>query len=139
MTTKDKQTHWQAAYESTEYQLLTQPILSVSIGPTSPQVAALLCQNKVQQAILITSDNPLSQQLDERCNGSRRDALANQLKTMNMPVVATRHVATSGSWPDEMGFCVFGLPLDEGKRLGRLFEQNAIVRITASKTELFWL
>ncbi len=60
--------------------------------------------------LIITADNPQAQQINARENEHRRAALQLSLQQLTLPMLATRHVDPTGTWPDEHGWLVMSLP-----------------------------
>ena len=60
--------------------------------------------------LIITADNPQAEQISARENEQRRAALQLSLQQLALPMLETRHVDPTGTWPDEHGWLVMSSP-----------------------------
>lgn len=117
------------AYRRALYWVRTTPHILLRIDTNSEEARQLLEEYDADHAVLITSDNPLSQLRSEPENAFHREELQQDVIQSQCPFLLTASVDPSGQWPDEHGFLVFDLPLDQTHRLISKFEQWAVVWI----------
>ncbi|HET8596605.1 MAG TPA: DUF3293 domain-containing protein [Castellaniella sp.] len=116
------------AYRDAVYRIDTDPPLTVRIGQASPGIAALHHAHQCTESLFISACNPRSRRLRPAGNARRTRALRRALERLGRAWLPARGMDPDGQWPDEPGFWIAAMPLDEGLRLARRFGQNAIVR-----------
>jgi hypothetical protein len=118
-----------AAYENADYVVFTEPQLVLRVGERSARLDALLESRGATTAAFITAANP---------QGRRRGAIKNEFATAALhelidasgyPGYAGEGRDPDGRWPAEPSVLVIGIYRDNAEKLGRLFQQNAIVFI----------
>lgn len=106
---------------------------------SSPDFINFLERKKIKSFALVTSDNPFSKQLSEKENAKRRKSLKILLKMLKVRFVKASSRPNTKSWKPELGYCVFNVDLKFAKKIGIIFEQNAIVYGTLkSKVKIVW-
>ena len=75
----------------------------------------------------VTSDNPGSQRLSPEANRRRRIGFSSELETLDAELIPATSVADDDNWPDEQGFWIRPVALDEALQIARRYDQNAIV------------
>lgn len=117
----------EAAFFATTYCIDTgKEIFSLRIGQPHAAFASWLARRSYNTWGIVTACNPggqLTPSLNERRNLSLRE----ELSACGWYLLPTRHVADSGNWPDEVGFCVFDAELFALQPLAREYGQAAIV------------
>lgn len=76
---------------------------------------------------LVTPCNPRSQGLSGEENARRLEAMRQELTASGQRFVAAVHRDPSGAWPEEESFFLIDPAGDLALRLGRAYEQNAVV------------
>ena len=105
--------------------------------------------------LIITADNPQAKKITAKENELRRATLLQNLQQLALPLLATRHVDPTGTWPDEHGWLVM-TDADQAKQqwlwaqvieLGRKFDQRALLshqpaadrNAAPARVRLLWL
>lgn len=119
------------AYRESDYRIDTVPPFILRVSQASLALQQAQQARGVEQSVFITAWNPRSRLLDEATNRTRQAALEQVLRERSLVFVPG-----SGSHPDcpadgEPGVLVFGLSLEDGRQLGRQWDQNAILHATA--------
>ncbi|TNE57658.1 MAG: DUF3293 domain-containing protein [Bacteroidetes bacterium] len=128
------------AYLRTIYRVV-EPAFDITIGPLQNEVKNWLQHRSLDTFCFITAANPGSQLLSEAENEVRNKALRRLLTTLvGEGLFPAFHLSASGDWPAEAGWWVPGLSAADGIRLGKMFDQNAIVFWQSGRlVELWWL
>ena len=115
------------AYLETEYRIDGDTPVLLKVGAVCPELAALHRSNKTDCSAFITACNPFSRVLDQASNVSRQLALSKELRRRSLAFMEGVGQHPSNQWPGEPSFLIFGLTLEEAKKLGASLEQNAII------------
>lgn len=129
-----------AAYLRTLY-AVPELDLQLHIGPLPTDLVSRLMEMGCTRFTFITAVNPRSELLPEAENARRQAALFQELCAVlpARPVPAV-HLNPAGHWPPEASWFAPGLEDEDAVRLGRVFEQNAVVVWQVGKpVELWWL
>lgn len=90
-------------------------------------------------AIFITAYNPHSQILPDVVNQARNTELEQWIVTNEHLIIKGQGEDPTGTWPPEASFLIPKLSIDEGKALGRCWEQNAVVFLrVGDAAQLVW-
>ena len=104
------------------------------IGQRAPGLDALLRSWRAQEGIFIAAGNPFSRRKPEGWNAQRHTALRERLR--GLPYVEGRGGAKR--WWE--AHCFIGITAARGRRLARLFRQNAMVALRrGAKARLIWI
>ena len=104
------------------------------IGQRAPALDALLRSWRVQEGVFIAAGNPFSRRKPEGWNAQRQTALRERLR--GLPYVEGRGGAKR--WWE--AHCFIGIGAARGRKLARLFRQNAMVALRrGAKARLIWL
>jgi hypothetical protein len=104
------------------------------IGQRAPGLDALLRGWRVQEGVFIAAGNPFSRRKPDGWIVRRHAALRERLR--GLPYVEGRGGAKR--WWE--AHCFIGISAARGKRLARLFRQNAMVALRrGAKARLLWL
>lgn len=126
------------AYEQAVYRIFT-PALYWKIGDQLPQIDTLLQDHSVNSAIFITACNPFSQLCTPAENQQKTAALALWLDQQGLTAISGQGEDPNGVWPPEHSFLILGVNAQEGKLLGRQWQQNAVVQLRAGQpVKLLW-
>ena len=103
------------------------------IGQRAPTLDALLRCWRVPEGVFIAAGNPFSRRMAAGWNARRHAALREHLRTL--PYVEGKGGARR--WWE--AHCFIGICAARGKRLARLFRQNAMVALRhGAKARLIW-
>ena len=115
------------AYLETDYRVHADPAFTLRVGVQSAELMTLHKSLGKVCSTFITASNPWSQQVD--CTENRRlnSFLSEELDNLGLPYIEGFGQHPSNEWPGEESFLVLGLPLEESKKLGSMFRQNALI------------
>lgn len=122
------------AYNTTNYSVLEAKMFVLNIGKKSDGLEDLYRRWDVNSSAFITAFNPFSKALTLEENIIRNEALKNELYGIAMAVVNGYGQDQDGHWEKEDSFLAFGITKDEALRLGKKYEQNAILWCDADFT-----
>ena len=112
------------AYKNTKYKVF-EPDLTIEIGVLNQAVNMLLIKHKSAEWAFITAYNPYSRVLTDDENKVRHDELKELTKDY---ITFEGHgVGEDPAWEPELSLFVIGITRDEASKIGKKFEQNAIV------------
>ena len=104
------------------------------IGQRAPALDALLGSWRVQEGVFIAAGNPFSRRMPEGWNARRHAALRERLRRLH-------YVEGQGGakrWWE--AHCFIGISVSRGRKLARLFRQNAMVALRrGSEARLIWV
>ena len=104
------------------------------IGQRAPALDALLGSWRAAEGVFIAAGNPFSQRKPEGWNARRHAALRDRLRRLH-------YVEGQGGakrWWE--AHCFIGISVSRGRRLARLFRQNAMVALRrGSEVRLIWV
>ncbi len=104
------------------------------IGQRAPALDALLRHWRVQEGVFIAAGNPRSRRMPAGWNARRHAALRERLR--GLPYAEGKGGAKR--WWE--AHCFIGICAARGKRLARLFRQNAMVALRrGAKARLIWV
>ncbi len=113
------------AYRRAEYRM--QAGWSIWIDRISPDLAAWHKTHGVSCSGFVSAVNPRSEVIVEAENSRRHLALSAWLDGQDRAFLSGAGLDPDGRWPAEPGFLIAGLGSEEAARLGRRFDQNAVV------------
>jgi hypothetical protein len=116
-----------AAYRQTEYRVFGATPAILRVGVSCPQLALLHAAHHTQCSAFITACNPLGAIVADAVNQQRQEALAAQLSGQGLVAIDGIGEHPANGWPAEPSYLVPGLTRTAAQRLGRQFEQNAII------------
>ena len=110
--------------------IVAEQVVPMTIGVTSPEVAALLAVHNAAGAAFITACNPPFLPVGSVHNVLAMKSLRSLLQYRSkLPSLEGRGQDRDGLWPPEQSLLVMGINREVAERLGRQFGQNAIVWI----------
>ncbi len=116
------------AYIATEYQVYWgSGSVILRIDQPSPDLARLHAAMGVSTSAFISAWNPSSKLAPASINEAAQQHLERMLETLGIPVVPGEGADPTGQWPAERSVLALGISCDEACRVGRLYQQNAIV------------
>lgn len=112
------------AYKNTKYKVF-EPSIIIEIGELNQAVDDLLIEHKLVEWAFITAYNPYSRVLTDDENKVRHD----ELKELTKDYITFEGygVGEDPAWEPELSLFVIGITRDEASKIGKKFEQNAIV------------
>jgi len=113
------------AYRRTEYRV--DAGWSIRIDQPSGELAAWHGRHGASGSAFVSAVNPRSRLLEDEDNRRRHLDLRAWLEERGLAYLAGAGVDPEGSWPAEPGFLIAGLGQDAAARLGRRYDQNAVV------------
>lgn len=130
-----------AAYWRTEYRVLLPPGFVFLPGQNlSAATTKWLASQGLSCWALLGAWNPHSSPLPAAVNAARHRKLLQNLDRRGYSFLPATGAGADGLWPPEDHCWVLNMPAQEAVRLGRLFEQNAILYWEkGGVVELWWL
>ena len=119
------------AYLATNFNVLGPILFTLKIGEPSENIAKLYLNYNALSAAFLTAWNPHSELTSQRENERAQLQLEQKLNDLSITVFPGVGEDPSGNWPGEQSALALGISKDEAERLGREFQQNAIVWIGA--------
>lgn len=118
-----------AAYRTTRYVVDDSPIGSFTLRIDAPApIANRLCEMFGKQSwVYITACNPRSQALSPQENAARMAQLEAALRAHQLPFFAGKGIGEDPNWIPEPSLFVIGADRELSLKLGRRFEQFAVV------------
>lgn len=115
------------AYKETNFNVFTSIPFTLKVDSFSNELLALYTLNSSTNCVFITACNPFSEVVSDEKNAHLQSNFEKYLKDAKLSYVIGEGKHPSGDWEGESSFLVFGLGIDESKRLGIELKQNAIV------------
>ena len=116
-----------AAYEATDFQVLSLQPFTLRIGKKSRDLWSAYSKFGVATAGFITAWNPLSQETNEVLNAANQAELVRRVAALGFSSWDGLGIDPSGDWPGEPSIFVLGIERDDTVSLGIEFRQNAVV------------
>jgi hypothetical protein len=129
-----------AAYRQTTYRVeIDGASYPIRIGRAHRALDTALTVSRTKRWACITACNPQSVALSARENDRRAAALERRLRAHDIRWHPTEAVGDDEVWPPELGVLALGVPRGWAERVGREFDQAAVVwgRV-GGKAELVW-
>ncbi|MCW5606113.1 MAG: DUF3293 domain-containing protein [Burkholderiales bacterium] len=119
---------FERAYRNTTY-LVDHPDggFGIRLGEPCARLDALLAMHGVETWAYVTAWNPRSQRLPDADNVAQHAELLACVAKSGYPVFTGRGQPESGGWVPEESLLILGITEDAALRLGRAFDQHAIV------------
>lgn len=116
------------AYRTAHYRVATAtPPFVLLIKKQSLELAALMKLHDVTNAAFLTAYNPFSRLTDRNLNIRAHKALMGELIRMGLVYFEGAGEDPSGKWKSEPSFLVLGIPMEDARKLGDKYKQNAVV------------
>jgi hypothetical protein len=112
------------AYNTTEYKVYS-PAMVIKIGLANQELNDLLISFNASTWAYITAFNPFSKILTEAENLKRHEEL--KVKIVNYKFYEGEGVGEDKAWEPEVSLLVLGISLNDAIKIGKFYEQNAIV------------
>jgi hypothetical protein len=112
------------AYKNTKYKVF-EPTIIIEIGKFNQDVDNLLLKHNSNEWAFITAYNPYSRVLTQEENR----VLHNKLKELTEKYVTFKGhgVGLDPTWEPELSLFIIGISKGDASKIGKEFEQNAIV------------
>ncbi len=116
------------AYQTTDFRVGNgSEHFTLRIGLPCEALKELYASREQSSALFITAFNPCSKQQEDDLNQAAQRSLLAELRTRTPDLIHGEGVSSIGDWPGEPSWLALGLTLEESKRLGTRFGQNAVV------------
>ena len=120
------------AYLATDYRLgHTEHDIILNIGVRSERLAALFTASGVACGAFLTAYNPRGAIQSDEANDRGHAELAAMLRDEGLQVIEGSGKGKRSKWPAEKSYFALALQLDAAKQIGRHFDQDAIVWVSA--------
>ena len=118
----------EAAFRATAYRArLPQGPVDLRVGEPSSRLDCWLQAAGVENWAFVTACNPRATALDESANRQRHDALRERVSAAGWISVEGLGVPLGNDWRPELSLLIAGIARGDALRLGREFDQLAIV------------
>lgn len=115
------------AYRETNFNVYADTPFTLKVDEVSIELLNLYKINSNTSCLFVTACNPFSQVTNDDENLHLQNKLENYLKDSELSYFKGEGKHPFGDWEGEPSFLVFDLDIDESKKLGIEFKQNAIV------------
>lgn len=120
------------AYQATNYRFdVDQQEIILNIGKYSNQLAMLFYKHDVNCGAFITAFNPQGKIQSDQANEQAHVQLLKQLQDLGIESFEGSGSEAGTQWPAERSHFALGLELETASTLGRHFNQDAIVWVSA--------
>jgi hypothetical protein len=113
------------SYCETDYRVPTEN-LTIRLGEHHPALDQLLIKSNAQDWCFITAWNPKSNMLSTVENNELNKQLERDLRNFTY-FKGKGESKMNSKWPSEESFLVLGMSLDQVKKIGDKYKQNAVV------------
>ena len=117
------------AYFNANYYVMAEQPFYIKIGQKSKPLQDYCFKNNYQSAVFVTGYNPFSKIATDKLNLLAHNKLKLMLNNMDIELILCTASDLEKDWPDEVGVLAMDITLQEGKNIGNIFKQNAIVWI----------
>ncbi len=114
-----------AAYRRTEYRMAAG--FALWIDEHNADLEAWQLRHGEHCSAFVCAVNPRSVQLSHHENRARHERLRTQLTREGLYFEEGQGIDPERSWPPEPGFLIAGVDPTQARRLGRQFDQNAVI------------
>lgn len=114
------------AYQETIYQVV-KPSISIEINVLNPILNAFLQENDAYSWAFITAWNPKSQLLSSKENKQKLEELVKMVKKAGYLYFPGKGIGKDQTWEPEQSLFILNITKAEAIRIGKYFDQNAIV------------
>lgn len=112
------------AYKNTKY-IVFEPTLTIEIGKLNQEIDEIIIKHNSNAWAFITAYNPYSRVLTNDENRVRHEELKDLTK--NYMTFEGHGVGEDPTWEAELSLFIIGISKDDALKIGKKFEQNAIV------------
>ena len=117
------------AYFNANYYVMAEQPFCIKIGQKSKPLQNYCFKKNYQSAVFVTGYNPFSKIVADKSNLLAHNRLKLMLNKMDIESILCIASDLEKGWPDEVGVLALDVTLQEGKDIGNIFKQNAIVWI----------
>ena len=126
-------------YKCAEYVILSSPPISFKVDQRSPDLDQLMLRYGVSTAGFITACNPHGIQQSDELNELAMNQLKLAIEELGLPYFSGFGKGPVGEWHED-SYLVMGMDSDFASKLGRFYQQNALVMLIKGQSpELVWL
>jgi len=115
------------AYKATDYHVNADTPFVLRVGAASPALSSLYSKYRCDCAAYLTAYNPFSMATTDADNERRHAELVEELARRSLRFIDGVGRDPDGRWPGEVSCLILDLSLETAKKLGRHYEQNALV------------
>lgn len=115
------------AYLNTDYRVFAAKPFHLNIGKPSTDLLQLYQQHQHHSALFITAYNPLGNSQSDEENQQRNQMLREWIIENTWVHYNGEGQSTDSDWPAEQSFLILGVSQENAERLGRQYQQNALV------------
>ena len=117
------------AYKNTNYYVYYDSEIIINIGLKNQKLFKLFEDKKLTSASIITAYNPFSEIKTEKQNSLAQFKLKECLRNNNLSFINAMGQDAKNEWPSESSYFIENITKIEAIKLGKEFNQNAIVWI----------
>lgn len=118
-----------AAYQAACFRVLIEDGFILRLDEINRQLVRLFAKDQVKSAAFITAYHPFSQPTTELENTAAQAELEAEIESIDLDFYPGHGEDPTGQWAAEPSVLVMGIGLEQAKRLGVKYQQNAIVWI----------
>ena len=115
------------AYQETDYCVFGGSPFVLKVGVAHETLAKLYKQHRTDCGAFVTACNPFGVDVGKAANHARQLELTRELGRRSLTFFNGIGKHPSGGWTAEPSCFVLGLSLEAAKKLGRKFDQNAVI------------
>ena len=115
------------SYKLANYHVDASPSFILKIDIHSPELESIYKTSHKHTAAFITAFNPYSQELSAQENKDRNHKLEELIQSLHFDYMRGEGKCGDGDWDGEESFLIFGITEKQASKIGKEFEQNAIV------------
>jgi hypothetical protein len=117
-----------AAYKATSFEAITPVgLIKIHIDAKHPSLDSLLTELRNKAWAFITAHNPHSKELTITDNAQRHLMLMKDITGNGFTAFEGAGIPNNSDWSPETSALILGISLDDAKKLGMKYGQNAIV------------
>jgi len=115
------------AYRQTEYRVFGDLPAILRVGVQCAALAALHVRYHTDCSAFLTAFNPEGTLTDALVNARQQQVLLAKISALGLIAIPGCGQHPTGEWPGEPSYLVPALDCPRAERLGRMFQQNAII------------
>jgi hypothetical protein len=117
-----------AAYRNTEYKFERgAKLITLRVGEACSELATLYIETGFSSGVFTTAYNPFGKSQSTHENETANARLRTDLSAQTSYIFEGAGIDPSGDWPGEKSFFALGIAVQTAKKLGRKYQQDAIV------------
>ena len=129
------------AYHKTTYKIYDRKVsYDLRIDKLNADFQTFCKEKKITSWAVITAYNPYSKPCSSIDNQRNNAALRRVLQSIFLTVLEADGIPDDSNWETEKSYFTYNLPLEQAQKIGRQFQQNAIVYGKEDGiARLFWI